>query len=330
MAYKINEDLYIGNTNTQLKDLLVSNGDTLPIGSIIPYGSSTAPSNWLKCDGRAVSRTTYSELFSVIGTLYGSGDGSTTFNLPNLKGKVTIGQDTTDSDFNTIGKTGGEKTHTLTIKEMPKHAHEMRVVKDNETNSGGNLPKGNNSQGNNNGWSDYINDITNYAINNKGGGQAHNNMPPYIVTNYIIKANHTSYVGEESVVQTSYSTSTTDTYSCNYINNLNNYSTDEIKIGRWYDGKPIYRKCINTTKNQVSTIMTSLNIKRLISTVGSYATSIYNNSWPIPSYYTEELEYNIGLMGGNTPGENVSITFGSFYNDNSPVLLILEYTKTTD
>lgn len=96
------------------------------------------------------------------------------------KGKTLVCVDTGDSDFSTVKKTGGEKKHTLTINEMPKHAHEMRVVKDNETNSGGSLPKANNSQGNNNGWSDYVYDITNYAINNKGGGQSHNNLQPYI------------------------------------------------------------------------------------------------------------------------------------------------------
>lgn len=95
-------------------------------------------------------------------------------------GKTTVAK-STDIEFNSIGKTGGEKTHTLTISEMPKHTHEMRVVKDNETNSGGGLPKANNSQGNNNGWSNYEYDITNYAINNKGGGQSHNNLQPYIV-----------------------------------------------------------------------------------------------------------------------------------------------------
>ena len=233
MTYKINEDLYIGNTNKQLKDLLVSDGDTLPIGSIIPYGSSTTPSNWLKCDGSAVSRTTYSELFSVIGTLYGSGDGSTTFNLPNLKGKVTIGQDTTDSDFNTIGKTGGEKEHILNVYEMPAHNHNLNA-----------FTSGSGSTGRFTGtyeWSSTSSDTegtrwigdTVYA----GGGQAHNNIPPYIVSNYIIKANHTSYVGEESVVQTSYSTSTTDTYSCNYINSIiesgSNANGSWIK---WADG----------------------------------------------------------------------------------------------
>ena len=246
MTYKINEDLYIGNTNKQLKDLLVSDGDTLPIGSIIPYGSSTTPSNWLKCDGSAVSRTTYSELFSVIGTLYGSGDGSTTFNLPNLKGKVTIGQDTTDSDFNTIGKTGGEKEHILNVYEMPAHNHNLNA-----------FTSGSGSTGRFTGtyeWSSTSSDTegtrwigdTVYA----GGGQAHNNIPPYIVSNYIIKANHTSYVGEESVVQTSYSTSTTDTYSCNYINSIiesgSNANGSWIK---WADGTMIVLQEYFDTKN---------------------------------------------------------------------------------
>ena len=61
------------------------------------------------CDGRAVSRSDYSELFAVIGTTYGSGDGSTTFNLPNLKGRVPVGKDSSQTEFDTIGETGGSK-----------------------------------------------------------------------------------------------------------------------------------------------------------------------------------------------------------------------------
>lgn len=78
------------------------------------------------------------------------------------------------------GATGGEAKHTLTVSEMPSHTHAMRVVKDNETSSGGVLPKANNSQGNNNGWSDYCTESGNYAIKNTGGGSSHNNMPPYL------------------------------------------------------------------------------------------------------------------------------------------------------
>lgn len=65
-----------------------------PIGMISPFGGSTAPAGWLICDGSAISRTNYAKLFSVIGTAFGSGDGSTTFNLPDLSGKTTMGVET--------------------------------------------------------------------------------------------------------------------------------------------------------------------------------------------------------------------------------------------
>ena len=88
----------------QFKDLKVKTSDTLPIGTQVAYGGTVPPTGWLICDGSAVSRTTYAELFKVIGTSYGAGDGSTTFNLPNKKGRVSAGYDSTNSKFNTIGK----------------------------------------------------------------------------------------------------------------------------------------------------------------------------------------------------------------------------------
>ena len=66
-------------------------GDFVPVGVMVPYTSEKPPQDWLICDGSAISRTEYSELFAVIGTKYGAGDGSTTFNLPNKKGKVSVG-----------------------------------------------------------------------------------------------------------------------------------------------------------------------------------------------------------------------------------------------
>lgn len=94
-----------------------------PVGEITMWGTTTAPTGWLICDGSAISRTTYAGLFALIGTTFGVGDGSTTFNLPNLKGRVPVGRDSADTDWDVLGETRGSKTHTLTISEMPSHTH---------------------------------------------------------------------------------------------------------------------------------------------------------------------------------------------------------------
>lgn len=88
-------------------------------GIVMPFAGTTAPQGWLLCDGSAVSRTTYAELFSVIGTTYGAGDGSTTFNIPNLAGRVVIGS----SQNHALGTTGGSETVTLTVDQLPAHTH---------------------------------------------------------------------------------------------------------------------------------------------------------------------------------------------------------------
>lgn len=95
----------------------------VPTGVVNPFAGSAAPSGWLLCEGQAVSRTTYSALFAVLGTTYGVGDGSTTFTLPNMKGRVPVGLDSAQTEFDARGETGGAKTHTLTTAEMPVHTH---------------------------------------------------------------------------------------------------------------------------------------------------------------------------------------------------------------
>lgn len=94
-----------------------------PSGIVSPFAGATAPTGWLMCNGSAVSRTTYADLFTTIGTTFGSGDGSTTFNLPNLNGRVPVGFNVTQADFDFVGKSGGSTTHTLTTNEMPSHTH---------------------------------------------------------------------------------------------------------------------------------------------------------------------------------------------------------------
>lgn len=160
----------------------VVTGDTLPIGAIMLFGSDTIPDNWLLCNGQAVSRTDYQELFNTIGTTYGTGDGFTTFNLPNLQGKIPVGKNANDTDFDTLGETGGEKTHTLTINEMPSHKHQREqtgraLYWDGGLTAMGGLTSGTTAQIS---W--------NRDTTNTGGSQPHNNLQPYIVQNYIIKA----------------------------------------------------------------------------------------------------------------------------------------------
>lgn len=113
----------VGELVRQGKQLLYHSGERainiMPTGLIAPYGGSTAPDGWLLCDGAAVSRTTYAELFAIIASAYGNGDGSTTFNLPNLKGRAPVGLDAAQTEFDVLGETGGAKlqaahTHALT------------------------------------------------------------------------------------------------------------------------------------------------------------------------------------------------------------------------
>lgn len=98
-------------------------GTVVPAGAIMHMHRASAPAGWLLCDGSAVSRTTYAALFSVIGTTYGAGDGSSTFNLPNLKGRALVGVDSGQTEFAALGQTGGEKTHLLATSELPAHTH---------------------------------------------------------------------------------------------------------------------------------------------------------------------------------------------------------------
>lgn len=91
------------------------------IGSIVMYAGSVAPTGWLLCDGSAVSRTTYQSLFDAIGTTHGEGDGTTTFNLPNISGRVLMGA----SELHVSSSIGGEETHSLLASEIPSHTHSI-------------------------------------------------------------------------------------------------------------------------------------------------------------------------------------------------------------
>lgn len=105
----------------------------VPPGVISPYGGSSAPANWLLCDGSAVSRTTYAALFAVVGTTFGVGDGSTTFNLPDLRQRFPLGKAASGTG-STLGGTGGNIDHTHSV---PAHFHGMGTGSDFNITAGG-------------------------------------------------------------------------------------------------------------------------------------------------------------------------------------------------
>jgi len=172
------------STSTDLTGYLYGDGSnvgvlaSVPSGVIEMYGGSSAPTGYLLCDGSAVSRSTYANLFTAISTTYGTGDGSTTFNVPNLKGKVPVGYDSTQTEFDTLGETGGAKTHTLSVAEMPSHTHSYGSVTD---------PAGT-KNGHNKTYDKYNASLWGWmTIGYTGGGEAHPNLQPYITLNYIIR-----------------------------------------------------------------------------------------------------------------------------------------------
>jgi len=154
-------------------------------GTIVPWPTNSVPSGYLDCNGAAVSRSTYADLFAVIGTTYGSGDGSTTFNVPNIKDRVC-------RRANSVNNKGGANTascsittssRALSLNQIPSHSH--------------NGPPGKGSDGIGNGSNNTTMGYAgNWAWGSRGGGAAHSHnisggnvstVQPYVATFFIIK-----------------------------------------------------------------------------------------------------------------------------------------------
>lgn len=182
----------------------------LPAGVVLDFAGSVAPTGYLLCYGQAISRTVYAALFAAIGTAFGAGDGTTTFNIPDARGRVAAGKDdmggvaanrlTSPVNGLTLGAVGGAQSHTLTTAQLAAHTHDGST-----TNNGAHI------HDLNGGWSAANNDAGGVAgfinagtivspntgsagdhshvftTNTAGGGDAHNNTQPTIVFNKIIR-----------------------------------------------------------------------------------------------------------------------------------------------
>lgn len=167
--------------------LVAAAAAAVPSGCVLPYGGTAAPTGYLLCDGSPISRVTYSVLFGLLVTTYGVGDGVSTFNLPDLRGRSVFGKDnmggTTASRITaagsgitgtTLGAVGGTETHTLTTAQLASHSHPVTT----RNNLGGSpfmMTSG------------VLNQFTGNSTEVAGGGGAHQNTPPGIILNYIIK-----------------------------------------------------------------------------------------------------------------------------------------------
>ncbi|MGE5362716.1 MAG: phage tail protein [Bacteroidota bacterium] len=156
------------------------------VGEIKMVVFNYAPDGWLLCDGRELPVNQYQALYSLIGTQYG-GNGSTTFRLPDLRGRMPLGYGNgTGLTPRTMGAAGGEESHTLTAAEMPSHTHGMQIssatgTSDTPTNS-------NYIAKNSEGVKQYSSTASGYgpALSSAGSGTKHNTMPPFVTVNYII------------------------------------------------------------------------------------------------------------------------------------------------
>jgi microcystin-dependent protein len=159
-------------------------GADIPVGTINMYAGATTdvPTGWLLCNGAAVSRTTYAQLFAVLDTEYGVGDGSATFNVPDFVTTNKFPRAATNDAGR--GTTGGESTHILTEAELATHSHSHTHTYNQSSGTSGPIFSTPSSSGGYNNGSSSVN--TGSDATSTGSGTAHENKPPFIDVHFII------------------------------------------------------------------------------------------------------------------------------------------------
>lgn len=159
-----------------------------PSGTVVAYAGATPPTGWVLCHGQLLDKAQHPDLYKVLGATYG--ETATQFRVPDLRGRVVVSLDAGQGEFNSLGKTGGTKTHILTLNEIPPHNHNVRDL----GHSHPIVQSGNDNNGAYNDWGSAYSKTTNtltgranIAQDNRGGGQAHNILQPYLTLHYIIR-----------------------------------------------------------------------------------------------------------------------------------------------
>lgn len=150
------------------------------VGQIEMFSGTTPPAAWMICDGSVINRSTYADLFGVLGTAYGGGDGENTFAIPDFQGRTPVGvgeSSATGHTAHTLGQYDGEETHVLNVAELASHSHQFkdywtvsRTSKDVTCVS----------------WSSQAGSSGGESVKGTGSNTAHNTMQPYTGINFII------------------------------------------------------------------------------------------------------------------------------------------------
>lgn len=164
------------NSDGTLSTLFKKDANYISAGFITPYAGSSVPTGWLECTGQVVSRATYADLFTAIGVQFGAGDGSTTFQLPDLRDRFPVGT----GNLYGFGSTGGAAEITLNTTQIPAHTHNYKVFPDDTGGTG--LQAAKQELVDTAGAGALI-----AATESAGGGQPHNNLPPYLSLKFLIK-----------------------------------------------------------------------------------------------------------------------------------------------
>lgn len=304
--------------------------ESTPIGTILMYGGTRLPFGFLWCNGSAVSRTVYADLFNAIGTAFGSGDGSTTFNLPDYRESVPIGAG--HNDTQTIANHDEYTVGQFKDDQFKAHTHNVTIANNSGTPYFYNHTSSTTARA-------YLDSKT-YTTSSEGSGDTTHGKQ--LGCNFIIKFCKAITPAQEQFIDDSV-VSAEKTWSSNKINAQNSYSTSEVDTGKtWIDGKKIYRKVFEFNAD---TLIISDSSWRNIGTVSSdigtlidWKTAYFTTNHPSISSKYGIMDISKGSTNGNalirvqTQGNIIKVAYNGSISEHNYIVpyhigIIVEFTK---